>query len=474
MKPGRKWVQVLSSLAAALCQGACGHCVPLSAYVIPQLEENSGDPLTMTSEEGSWFASIFVVGCLTGSLVGGYQCDILGRRLSMMLDCVLMAAGLLLIGFAPSTIFLLIGRFATGHSAGSNLVSAPIFVSEISHPELRGTTSTLVMTCYTLGFFISMLFGALMPWRTAVLVYSSTSLVSLFGLAFTLESPTWLARQGRHERAAESLLFYRGCPEVVKQELENIKENLRKGGGESSLSAMEKWKKVASRALSSQFLKPFLLLNMILNIGLEWAGFPALAFYMHSVLKQLQLPFSEYWVAVALGGYRSALVLSLSFIMYRAPRRAAYLGSGSLVALGGASLGCYSWIAPSLASYPWTNYLPLFSVILMYTGFGLGYGPIVFMLQGELLPADMRSFGCALLGIIDNVSLFISVKLVPTIIASLGIGGAFLMYSGFCTLTLITAFFAMPETKGLSLEQIEAKYRGEASKRPRTISMSTV
>ena len=73
-------------------------------------------------------------------------------------------------------------------------------------------------------------------------------------------------------------------------------------------------------------------MTQILNVGLEWAGFPALAFYMHSVLKQLQvfllvlqnvrkyknflqLPFSEYWVAVALGGYRSALVLSLSFIM---------------------------------------------------------------------------------------------------------------------------------------------------------------
>ena len=99
----------------------------------------------------------------------------------------------------------------------------------------------------------------------------------------------------------------------------------------------------------------------------------------------------------------------------------------------------------------------------LFSGFGLGYGPIVFMLQGEksmpvqvcenlsfvmriivswcpaledvlqssstsilksypgeLLPADMRSFGCALLGVIDNISLFISVKLVPTIIASLG------------------------------------------------------
>merc|ERR1712032_327083 len=93
--------------------------------------------------------------------------------------------------------------------------------------------------------------------------------------------------------------------------------------------------------------------------------------------------------------------------------------------------------------------------------------------SGELLPADMRSFGCALLGIIDNISLFISVKLVPTIIASLGLGGAFFMYSGFCSLTLVTAFFAMPETKDMSLEQIEAKYR-EGTKRPRRTSMSTV
>ena len=46
----------------------------------------------------------------------------------------------------------------------------------------------------------------------------------------------------------------------------------------------------------------------------------------------------------------------------------------------------------------------------MYTGFGLGYGPIVFILQGELLPADMRSWGCGLLGILDNISLFLAVK----------------------------------------------------------------
>ena len=72
-----------------------------------------------------------------------------------------------------------------------------------------------------------------------------------------------------------------------------------------------------SRATSPEFLKPFLLLNLILNIGLEWAGFPVLAFYMHTILSKMKIPFNVYWVAVALAGYRSFLTVSLSFIMYR-------------------------------------------------------------------------------------------------------------------------------------------------------------
>ena len=63
------------------------------------------------------------------------------------------------------------------------------------------------------------------------------------------------------------------------------------------------------------------------------------------------------------------------------------------------------------------SFLPLVFVVLMYTGFGLGYGPIVFILQGELLPSDLRSLGSGLLGVFDNISLFIAVKTVPTLIA---------------------------------------------------------
>ena len=83
------------------------------------------------------------------------------------------------------------------------------------------------------------------------------------------------------------------------------------------------------------------------------------------------------------------------------------------------------------------------------------------MLQGELLPADKRGIGMGLLGIIDNVSLFISVKMVPSLMVALGMHGVFWLYSCVCFCVVAVAFFLMPETYGKTLEEIESYYRGE-------------
>ena len=93
--------------------------------------------------------------------------------------------------------------------------------------------------------------------------------------------------------------------------------NENKKTSSENQSVIEKCKMTLKRMCCREFLKPFLFLNLILNFGLEWAGFPALAFYMHSVLKQMEIPLDEYWVAVALAGYRSALTVALSFVLYK-------------------------------------------------------------------------------------------------------------------------------------------------------------
>ena len=71
-----------------------------------------------------------------------------------------------------------------GHSSDSNLVSAPIFTSEICCAEVRGAASVLTMVCYTSGFFLSMLAGAALPWRTAAAVFVVTAVASFVLLIF--------------------------------------------------------------------------------------------------------------------------------------------------------------------------------------------------------------------------------------------------------------------------------------------------
>ena len=87
---------------------------------------------------------------------------------------------------------------------------------------------------------------------------------------------------------------------------------------------------------------------------------------------------------------------------------------------------------------------------------------------GELLPSDMRSLGCGLLGALDNVSVFVAVKTVPALVSGLGIHGAFLLYSCCCLANIVICFFVMPETKGLTLEEIEDSYK----KRERRVSIT--
>ena len=95
-------------------------------------------------------------------------------------------------------------------------MSSPIFVSEISHPDLRGASSVLTMVCYTSGFFVSMLGGASLSWRLAALSYNTTALLSFTMLLFCKESPSWLLRKGKEQEALNSLFFYRGDMEIAK------------------------------------------------------------------------------------------------------------------------------------------------------------------------------------------------------------------------------------------------------------------
>lgn len=458
----RKPFQVLASVAANLGQLTNGFCVSLSSFALPQILRGEGG-ITMSLEQSSWFASILALGCVTGALTGGYTCERFGRKRSMMMDCIGYIVGFLMIGFGYNFPLLLVGRFLTGHFAGSNLVCTPIFVGETSHPSIRGLTGSMLIILYCSGFTLSMFLGAVFPWRTVICLATIPPILSFILLSIVKESPSWLLRQDREDEAYSALFFYRGSEFVVREELDKMKENIRRLEKQKEAygtSKVQQLKAKIKRMVDPSFLKPFLLLNLMLNIGLEWGGFPALAFYMHTILEKVEVPFDTYWIAVVLSAFRTVVSIGLSFILVKVPRRPMYLFSGSLVCIALAIQAGYAWFnfcIPEEYMFA-ARWIPFLAIIIQYLGFGLGYGVIIYNLQGEILPSDMRSFGSGLLGIIDNIVLFLAVKTVPLLISSIGVGGMFFTYCCFTLFTLVVCFFMMPETKGMSLEAIEDFY----------------
>ena len=92
--------------------------------------------------------------------------------------------------------------------------------------------------------------------------------------------------------------------------------------------------------------------------------------------------------------------------------------------------------------------------------------------QGEILPSHARSLGSGFLGVMDNISLFISTKMVPTWFEILGIYGTFWMYSVIAIVVAVLSYLYMPETGGMSLEEIEQMYRPVENKKSRIRSIS--
>ena len=110
------------------------------------------------------------------------------------------------------------------------------------------------------------------------------------------------------------------------------------------------------------------------------------------------------------------------------------------------------------------RWIPIFSILIIYTAFSFGWGSIPYALQGELLPARARSFGAGLLGFVDNLVLFFVTKSVPSMFALLGVHGTFLLSACCASAMLIVSFFCMPETMGMTLEEIEDMYRPKSKK----------
>lgn len=387
LQNGSEKYQFLCALGANLMFVSQGLIFAASGYLIPELEDEFG----INTYQGSWVASIMVLGCLLGSLMGGFQCHKVGRKISIMIDCLVFVLATIFFICACNFEMILVARFVQGHAASSSAVSIPLYTSETSQPQVRKITGVLAVICYCCGSALSSILGASCHWRLAIGLFLLAPFGSLAILSQSPKSPTWLLSKGHEEEAVSALTSLRADKSTIQTEKDLIKASFQRNSNTSQpFSVGNQLKNGLEMMKNASFYKPFGLLLILFPIGMSWSGLITIGFYMVPILKDANIAMDPYWAGALVQVIRAFASIFGLFLNKKFKRRPVYLACCLFSCLGTLTLATYYKFNSSGTDIPsFIRWIPIICVVLVYVSYGLGLGSIPIMLQVRL---DQKSF----------------------------------------------------------------------------------
>ncbi|CAB4054458.1 unnamed protein product [Lepeophtheirus salmonis] len=423
--------QIWTSFIANLLQVMQGSVLALSSIILPQVINNKdSSDISFTDEEGSWFASIYCIGYVYGSLLGGLQSDFFGRKISLLIDCLVATTGIFLIAFSQDFYLLIIGRL--------------LCVIQI----------------------LTTILGSFIHWRIVAGIIATCPILGSLLLLTCYESPIWLLRNGKDEAAMESLVYFHGVLHAEGERVSIVsKLNKLKHREDDDLSVMKKLGNKITRLRDSSFWKPFSILFMIVPVFCQWNGVSIIAFYLVLFAEKIQVAVNPYYAASIITIIR-AIFGNLSMLFIRKqPIRKIYIISVIFIGLGTSIISVYHYLlnnhffesldANEMNVLQWT---PAIGLLIYSIAACSGYFQVTYMIQGEIFPHEVRSFGCGLLGFIDGISSFLAAKVAPSMLHDYGTSIYFAYATIMCVIMCIFAYFFLPETHGKRLDEIEDNF----------------
>ena len=225
----------------------------------------------------------------------------------------------------------------------------------------------------------------------------------------------------------------------------------------------------------NDFLKPFLTLCLVFCIFLNWGGFPCFSFYMNQILMDVKVPVKENTASAFIYGFRTVTILIANTMIYRFKMRTVFFSTAICHMILVACLALYCFLNKDgvvTSLYPGAAWTPVICILLMFSTSAVGCNNIVWSLTGMLLPSYARTFGAGMVGILDYFSIVLLSILLPTMIERIGWHGIFFTCFICCAVSVEVLWFALPETTGKTLEEIEQAYRTNGASDENNSSMA--
>ena len=420
--------------------------------------------------------AVALLGCAVGAVVAGRLADRLGRVPVMLIGSVLFIASAIGAGFAVGVVDLILWRIVGGLGIGIASVIAPAYIAEISPAGMRGRLGSLQQLAITIGIFTALLSDALFAgaageatavvwgldaWRWMFLVGVIPGIV--YGvIALRLpESPRFLVLKG--DEAKARTVFERYWP---GQDADAALGDIRK-----SIATDAEARRTGTLVGSRFGLKPIVWIGIILSVFQQFVGINVIFYYSTELWSSVGFPESaSFAISVVTGLVNIAVTLVAIALVDRIGRRPILLtGSlGMAVSLGVMALAFSQ--ATTTSSGPqlegaWGP-VALVAANLFVIAFGVSWGPLVWVLLGEIFPNSIRAKALGVAAGAQWIANFVVTVTFPSL-SAFSLPLTYGLYAVFAALSFWFVFAVIPETKGTSLEDADTLLdRGARSSSP--------
>jgi len=385
-------------------------------------------------------------GTVVGAMLGGIPNDKLGRKKTLMLIGILYTLSALGSAMVSDPWLFAVFRFLGGLGVGASTIAAPAFIAEIAPANKRGSLTALYQLNIVFGILVAFVSNYLIAiyvsqdaWRWMIGIEALPALIYTLLVLSVPKSPRWLIiKKGAIEEARKVFAILYSAEETENQ-IKSIQNQMNEGAATND------------RLFSKKYKVP-LMLAFAVSFFNQFSGINALLYYARRIFEAAGLGEDAGLLSsVGLGVANFIFTLLGVALIDRLGRKTLmYIGSfGYIITL----------VTTSLAfTYGWSNIVPV-ALFLFIGAHAIEQGAIIWVFISEIFPNHIRSYGQAFGTSVHWVLAAIIPAMMPFLMNPeiLGPASVFAIFAGFMVLQLVFVIFYMPETKGVSLEDLQKK-----------------
>lgn len=415
-----------------------------------------------------WAMSSALCGCLGGAILSGALSDRFGRKRPLILAGMIFMLSSLGTALSGSLTMFVANRMLGGVAIGLASNLSPLYIAEIAPAAIRGKLVSInqltivigILAAQTIDWMIAepvppgataqqilASWNGQMGWRWMFGVTALPSLLFFLAMFSVPESPRWLASAGQKEQCRRVLAKV-GGPAYAQSALDEIQKTLQANSANSRFKLRE---------LFDSRVRPAVTIGVVLAVFQQWCGINVIFNYAEEIFSSAGYGVSDILVNIVITGLVN---LVFTFVAIGAVDS---LGRRSLLLAGSAALALvYLLIGACYATGSQGTHV-LVLVVAAIAAFACTLGPVTWVVLSEIFPNRVRGRAMSLSVFALWAGCFSLTYTFPLLNGALGPAGTFWVYAALCLLGFVFIFFRLPETKGITLEEIEARLNARST-----------